>query len=255
MLEKIAPYFLSFIVLCIILEALYNSRANKGIYEKKDTIISLAFGLIGAVTRWALKGAILVSWIFLHRITPFKIETTVLSLVILYLLNELIYYWFHRISHERPFFWATHVNHHSSTKLNLAVATRTPFMNTVYHGLFWIPLPLMGFNPVDIFTMEIISFFFAFLPHTTVIRKLGILEYVLNTPSHHRVHHACNPQYLDKNYGNTLIIFDRLFGTFKEESEEPVFGLTRNPVNRNLFNMIFHGWIDYFRKERTIHAA
>ena len=119
-------------------------------------------------------------------------------------------------------------------------------MKRIYHVLFWIPLPLLGFHPVDILAVEIISFFFAFFQHTTIIPKLGFLERFINTPSHHRVHHATNPQYLDKNYGNVLIIFDRLFGTFVEEDEVPVFGLTRNPEDRSILNMVFHEWRDIF---------
>ncbi len=250
MLEKIAPFFIVAIIICIISEAIYSKVFNKKLYEKKDTLISIGFGIMGAATRIALKGGILILWIFLYKLSPFKIETTVLSMLILYLLNELIYYWFHRLSHENPFLWATHINHHSSLKMNFAVATRTPFLNSIYHGILWIPLPLIGFNPVDIFALEIISFFFAFIPHTETIPKVGVLEYVLNTPSHHRVHHACNQIYLNKNYGNTLIIFDRIFGTFAEETEKPIYGLTKNPVDRGFLNMIFHGWKDYF-KDRT----
>ena len=134
--------------------------------------------------------------------------------------------------------------------MNFAVATRTPFLNNIYHGLFWIPLPLVGFDPVAILAVEVISFFLAYIQHTTIIPKLGFLEWFMVTPSHHRVHHATNPQYLDKNYGNTLIIFDRLFGTFQVEEEEPIYGITKNPVKRNMVNMIFHGWVDFFRGVR-----
>lgn len=122
------------------------------------------------------------------------------------------------------------------------MATRTPFLNVIYHILFWLPLPLIGFNLIDILFIETLSFFTAFIQHTTLIPKLGLLEYVFNTPSHHRVHHASNTQYLNKNFGNTLIIFDRLFGTFEEEIEEPVYGLIENPKNRSFLNMIFHEW-------------
>ncbi|MDH5399518.1 MAG: sterol desaturase family protein [Cyclobacteriaceae bacterium] len=250
MLEKIAPWFIAFIVLSIIAEAWYSFKKQKNLYDIKDTWTSITFGILGIITRLTLKGVNLVLWLFLYSVTPFKIETTALSLCVLFLLNELVYYWFHRLSHEIPFFWATHVNHHSSLKMNFAVAARTPFLNAIYHVVFWMPLPLIGFDPIDILMVETISFFFAFIQHTTVIPRLGIFEWILNTPSHHRVHHAVNPKYINKNYGNTLIIYDRLFGTFEKEMETPIYGLTKNPVNRSFFNMVFHEWKDMFRKKR-----
>lgn len=248
MLDKISPWFIALIILSIIGEAIYSSKKSKCLYEIKDTWTSLGFGILGVLTRIGLKGVNLLIWIFLYKLTPLKIETTALSIFVLFMLNEFVYYWFHRVSHEVRFFWATHVNHHSSNKLNFAVATRTPFLNAIYHILFWLPLPLLGFNPIDILAVETISFFFAFVQHTTIIPKLGFLEYIFNTPSHHRVHHACNPQYIDKNYGNVLIIFDRLFGTFEEEKEEAVFGIIKNPVNRSFPNMIFHEWRELLKR-------
>ena len=242
MIENIAPYFIAFILFCIFVEIIISVRRDKNLYEFKDTWTSLGFGIIGVVSRLLLKGSNLAIWYFLYNLTPFKIESTPLSFFILFILNEFTYYWFHRLSHEIPILWATHVNHHSSLKMNFSVATRTPFLNVIYHVLFWLPLPLIGFNPIDILFIETLSFFTAFIQHTTLIPKLGLFEYVFNTPSHHRVHHASNPQYLNKNFGNTLIIFDRLFGTFEEEIEEPVYGLIENPKNRSFLNMIFHEW-------------
>ena len=133
--------------------------------------------------------------------------------------------------------------------MNFSVATRTPFLNAVYHILFWIPLPFIGFNPVDILIVETLSFFFAFIQHTTVIPKLGgVVEWIFNTPSHHRVHHAVNVKYINKNYGNVLIIFDRLFKTFEKETEEPIYGLTKNPIDRRIINIIFHEWKSIFKR-------
>ncbi len=242
MLEKITPYFICVIILCIIGEAWYSIKNKKDLYDKQDSFTSIVLGILGVLTRIGLKGINLAIWFAIYAIAPFKIETSGLSLIILFLLNEFVYYWFHRWSHEVPFLWATHVNHHSSMKMNFSVAARTPFLNAIYHILFWLPLPLFGFHPIDILLVETISFFFAFVQHTTIIPKLGMLEWVLNTPSHHRVHHASNEQYINKNYGNVLIIYDRLFGTFTAEEEEPVYGLIHNPEDRSTLNMIFHGW-------------
>jgi sterol desaturase/sphingolipid hydroxylase (fatty acid hydroxylase superfamily) len=251
MLESIAPYFILLIILSILAEAWYSVKSRKNLYEKRDTLTSIGFGVLGVVSRIAFKGLNLLFWIYLYNLSPFKISTSALSLAFLFLFNEFVYYWFHRLSHEIPILWATHVNHHSSLKMNFAVAARTPFLNAIYHILFWIPLPLIGFNPVDILIVETISFFFAFVQHTTVIPKLGIFELFLNTPSHHRVHHSVNPIYIDKNYGNTLIIFDRLFGTFEAESEQPVYGLSKNPIDRSFLNMIFHEWRAVLKIEKN----
>lgn len=248
MLEKIAPFFIAFILLCIIAEATYSTIKQKKLYNKKDTWTNIFFGVFGVLTRLVFKGITLFIWYAIYAISPFKIEASAFTILLLFLLNEFVYYWFHRISHEVPFFWATHVNHHSSVHLNFSVAARTPFLNAIYHCFFWIPLPLLGFHPIDILLVETLSFFFAFAQHTTLIPKLGILEWFLNTPSHHRVHHASNPEYINKNYGNVLIIYDRLFRTFKEEKATPIYGLTKNPINRGLINMIFHGWKDLFYK-------
>lgn len=247
MLEQLTPYFIGVILLFIIAEAIYSIRNKKQLYDGQDTFVNIMLGLFGVLTRIGLKGGNLAIWFYLYSLTPFKIETSVGSLAILFLLNEFVYYWFHRWSHTVPFLWATHVNHHSSMKMNFSVAARTPFLNAIYHMLFWVPLPLLGFHPIDILAVETISFLFAFIQHTTVIPKLGFLEWFLNTPSHHRVHHASNPEYINKNFGNVLIVYDRLFGTFTEEESKPVYGLTHNPKNRSLMNMIFHGWKDYFR--------
>jgi len=247
MLERVTPYFLVIIILFIISEAVYSVRKNKKLYDRQDTWVNICLGLLGVITRIGLKGVNLMLWFWVYKFAAIQIETNVYSLFILFLINEFIYYWFHRWSHTIPFLWATHVNHHSSMKMNFSVAARTPFLNAVYHVLFWLPLPLLGFHPIDILAVETISFFFAFIQHTTVIPKLGFLEWFLNTPSHHRVHHASNPEYLDKNFGNVLIIYDRLFTTFKNEDVEPVYGLIKNPTNRGLVNMIFHGWKDFFQ--------
>jgi len=247
MLEKTAPYFIGVIILSIIGEAWYSAAKKKGLYETRDTWTSIAFGILGVIARLGFKGLNLLLWYFLYKLTPLRIESSIWSIVILFILNELVYYWFHRISHEVKFFSATHVNHHSSMKLNFSVAVRTPFLNAIYHILFWIPLPLLGFHPLDILVVETISFFFAFVQHTTIIPKLGMLEWILNTPSHHRVHHASNTRYIDKNYGNVLIIYDRIFGTFVEEKEKPIYGITNNPKDRRFLNMVFHVWKEILR--------
>ncbi len=250
MLTQLAPYFISLVILCIVAEAIYSSKKQLDLYDRKDTWTSIGFGILGVVSRIFMKSTNIAIWLAVYHWTPLKIETNIWTLLLLYFSNEFIFYWFHRWSHEFSFLWATHVNHHSSNKMNFSVAARTPFMNAIHHVVFWLPLPLLGFDPLMILLVETISFLAAFIQHTTLIPKLGVIEWVFNTPSHHRVHHASNPNYINKNYGNTLIIFDRLFGTFKEETEEAVYGITINPIDRGFWNMIFHGWVEAFRNFR-----
>ena len=248
-LQEIKPYAIAIVVLLTIVEVYYSIKSNKKLYDAQDTWTSILLGLFGFITRFFTKALNLAIWYWFYSFSLFKIESSVWSFLVLFVLHEFIYYWYHRFSHESRFMWATHVNHHSSTKFNLSVAARTPFLNFGYLIIFWIPLVLIGFNPIDVLIVQMVSLYLSFIQHTTLIPKLGFLEKFLSTPSHHRVHHASNPQYINKNYGSVLIIFDKIFGTFTPEEATPIYGITKNPKNRSTLNMIFHGWISYFKKE------
>jgi sterol desaturase/sphingolipid hydroxylase (fatty acid hydroxylase superfamily) len=167
--------------------------------------------------------------------------------IALFLGVDLAYYWFHRIAHEYNAPWAGHVVHHSSEDYNLAVAMRQGAFQGVFSWVFYLPLALLGFPPSWFAAVMSFNLLYQFWIHTRTIKTLGPVEWVFNTPSHHRVHHARNPKYLDRNYAGTLIIWDRMFGTFQAEEEEPVYGLTKpldswNPLWANL-----HVWRDLFR--------
>jgi len=170
-----------------------------------------------------------------------------LAAILLFLGVDCAYYWFHRIAHEYNAPWAGHVVHHSSEDYNLAVALRQGSFQGLFSWVFYLPLAFLGFPPSWFAAIVSFDLFYQFWIHTRTIGKLGPLEWVLNTPSHHRVHHGRNPKYLDKNYAGTLIMWDRMFGTFQVEEEEPVYGLTKplnswNPLWANL-----HVWRDLFR--------
>jgi sterol desaturase/sphingolipid hydroxylase (fatty acid hydroxylase superfamily) len=162
--------------------------------------------------------------------------------VILLFADDFSFYWHHRLSHHIRILWAAHINHHSSVNYNLAVALRQSWTEIIYKYVFWMWLPLIGFHPIMIFTMMGISLLYQFWIHTKVIKRLGPLEWVMNTPSHHRVHHASNARYLDRNHAGIFIIWDRLFGTFQEELDEDpvVYGITANIHTYNLFKIAFH---------------
>ena len=163
---------------------------------------------------------------------------------VLLLAEDFMYYWLHRIDHYCRFFWAVHVTQHSSEEFNLKVGFRSSVFHPLYRFIYFIPLALMGFKGIDIMFMYAATQIFGILVHTQTIKKLGFLEYIIVTPSHHRVHHGSNIQYLDKNMGMILIIWDKLFGTFQaEDDKDPVkYGLTKNIGTYNPLTMVFHEW-------------
>lgn len=250
-------FFISIYPVAVIIESLYSYYHNKGYYDVKDTLINFALGGIAIIFRILTKGMWLALWMYLYQFAPFKIAQNVWSWILLFFCNEFLYYWFHRWSHENGVLWAIHVNHHSSEKMNFTNAARVPFLNFILHNTFWIPLLFIGFNPLMIFTVETAGFLFAFIQHTQVIKRIPVFELIFNSPSHHRVHHASNPEYINKNYGSVLIIFDRMFGTFKEEDDGITikFGLSKNIYSYNLLKVIFHEWRNIFKSSEKRGSA
>ncbi|HUS23411.1 MAG TPA: sterol desaturase family protein, partial [Candidatus Binatia bacterium] len=146
--------------------------------------------------------------------------------------------------------WCTHVNHHSSERFNFAVALRQPWTEPLTAPWFWLPLPLLGFHPLMVMTQQAINLLYQFFVHTEAVRSMGPLERVLNTPSHHRVHHGSNPQYIDRNYGGIFIFWDRLFGTFEPEREPVRYGLVHNLATFHPVKIAFHEWAALWRDLR-----
>ena len=238
------PFFVLAIVLEIILGRLGRAKAN---YEPRDTFTSLAMGL-GSTTAGLLTGGAIFAaslWVYEHRLFTIPM-TAIWAWVALFLLEDMTYYWFHRLAHERRFWWASHVNHHTSQHYNLSTALRQTWTGGVAGTwLLWLPLSLIGFPPAMVAIQKGISLVYQFWIHTEAIGKMPRwFEAVFNTPSHHRVHHARNPRYLDRNYAGVLIIWDRLFGTFQAElNDEPCrYGVVKNLGTFNLLRVAFHEW-------------
>jgi len=164
----------------------------------------------------------------------FTISNNVFVWILLFIATDFIWYWYHRLGHEINIFWMAHIVHHQSEDYNLTVSARITVLQAIFRHGFWLVLPFLGFNAGMITAILLIHGLYPFFIHTRLVGKLGILEYILVTPSHHRVHHASNENYLDKNYGDVLIIWDKLFGTFTKEEEAPVYGLTK-PLNTYSF--------------------
>jgi sterol desaturase/sphingolipid hydroxylase (fatty acid hydroxylase superfamily) len=228
----------------MLLEATVGARhVHRNIHDDmRDTWASLGMGLGSVVINLLWKSVVFAYFSFLYSLTPLRLGYEWWVWPAAMLADDFCYYWFHRMSHEVRFLWAAHVNHHSSRKYNLSTALRQPWTTPLTSFWFWTPMPLLGFDPAIILTVQAISLLYQFWIHTETIDRLGALETVLNTPSHHRVHHAKNVRYLDRNHGGILIIWDRLFGTFAEEKEPPVYGLTKDIDTYNLVEIAFHEW-------------
>jgi sterol desaturase/sphingolipid hydroxylase (fatty acid hydroxylase superfamily) len=228
----------------MLLEATVGARLiRRNIHDDmRDTWASLGMGLGSVVINLLWKSVVFAYFSFLYSHTPLRLGYEWWVWPAAMLADDFCYYWFHRMSHEVRFLWAAHVNHHSSRKYNLSTALRQPWTTPLTSFWFWTPMPLLGFDPAIILTVQAISLLYQFWIHTETIDRLGTLETVLNTPSHHRVHHAKNVRYLDRNHGGILIIWDRLFGTFAEEKEPPVYGLTKDIDTYNLVEIAFHEW-------------
>lgn len=210
-------------------------------YRGKDSAASISMGLGYLFIALAIKALTLVVflWVWEHRI--FDIPTDAWwAWVLLIPAEDFFYYWYHRTGHEVRFFWASHVNHHSSTSYNLSTALRQSWTSPILGPLFWLPLPLLGFHPLMVFVAQSVSLVYQYWIHTELIDRMGPFELIFNTPSHHRVHHGRNPRYLDRNHGGILIIWDRLFGTFEPEAERPEYGLTKNLESYNPVVIAFH---------------
>jgi sterol desaturase/sphingolipid hydroxylase (fatty acid hydroxylase superfamily) len=236
-------------ILTMILEALWARRerrlwngARAVGYTARDSAASLAMGLGNVAISAFTKVLALGAWTTLYQLAPRKLPNVWWTWVLLLFAEDFCYYWFHRASHEVRFFWAAHINHHSSEHYNLSTALRQSWTTPLTTLPFWLPLPLLGFAPWMILTQQAISLLYQYWLHTESIGRLGPLEAVLNTPSHHRVHHGANPEYLDRNHAGIFIIWDKLLGTFEPEGAPVRYGLTKNLTSFNPVTIAFHEW-------------
>lgn len=200
-------------------------------YRFNDALSNINCGIVSQVTGVFLKILTIGAYTLIYEhLRLFTIPNTWNSFIVLFFLFDFCYYWSHRMSHEINLFWGGHVVHHSSEEYNLSVALRQSSTQTIWTFMFYLPLAIMGFDPISFVLVNGLNLLYQFWIHTESIGKMGWLEKILNTPSHHRVHHGRNPKYIDKNHGGTFIIFDKWFGTFEEEVEKPIYGIT-TPIN------------------------
>jgi len=252
---NIILFAIPFFVLAMLLELYVTTKQNIKTYKAKDAFASISMGIGNVLIGFFSKIVVFAALYFVYdQLRVFTIPVTWWSFVLLFFADDFSYYWFHRISHRNRLFWVSHVIHHSSQHYNLSTALRQTWSGGFYSFIFWLWLPLLGFHPEMIILQMAISLLYQFWIHTEAIDKLyKWFEAVMNTPSHHRVHHGNNPIYLDRNYAGILIIWDKLFGSFQPElkEEKVTYGLTRNIKTFNPFIIAIHEWVAMFKDAFT----
>ncbi|TVZ14599.1 sterol desaturase family protein [Maribacter sp. MAR_2009_72] len=243
-IPNLIHYAIPFFAATVVLEVILTVKLKLEDYEFKDAGTSILMGLgnvaIGLFTKGLALGVFYALYNLFHL---FEIPFSWWAWLILLFAEDFCYYWFHRISHESRLFWASHIVHHSSQNYNLSTALRQSWSGGFYTFIFWIPLIIIGFHPVMVLVQMSVSLIYQYWIHTELIHKMpNWFEFVFNTPSHHRVHHATNPQYLDRNHAGIFIIWDRIFGTFEPEDEKPVYGLVKNIDTYNPVKIAFMEW-------------
>lgn len=242
------PYAIPAFVALIALEILWaRRRSNLRAYEARDTAVSLALG-VGSIIAGALAAVVTVPMLVAaHDVSPLGFGWAWWVWPLCFVADDLAYYWFHRSAHRVRWFWASHVNHHSSQHYNLSTALRQTWTGFIALSfIFRLPLALAGFEPGMVLTCAAFNLIYQFWIHTEAVGRMPRwFEAVMNTPSHHRVHHAVNGRYLDRNYAGTFIIWDRMFGTFEPESDDvPIrYGIVNQLGSFNLLKAVFHEWI------------
>lgn len=232
-------------ILFIMLEAWVARRRGLHVYRLPIALADLGCGITSQLFNLLTFGASIFTYAVVYHwrgwdLDPSSGWTWLLAMVGV----DFFYYWWHRASHEVNILWAAHVVHHQSEDYNLAVALRQAFLTNITAIPFYLPLALLGVPPIVFAAAKGLNALYQFWIHTELIRSVGPLERVLNTPSHHRVHHAINPQYLDRNYAGILITWDRLFGSFEPERERPVYGTTKPLRSLNPLWANFHYYFD-----------
>lgn len=242
------PYFVVLMGLELAADARNGWRHYRSL---RDTLSNLYIGTGEVLLSLIIKAAMIgVYDVVSRRFSLFSIPDTFWTGLVFLILFDFIYYWAHRLGHEVNFMWAAHVPHHSSEAFNLTVALRQPWFQVLTTWFLFVPLAVLGFSTQMLIIVSALDILYQYWIHTPYIKKLpGWVEFIFNTPSHHRVHHGRQPKYLDKNHGGVLIIWDRLFGTFQAEEETPEYGITKplgswNPLHANThhFSAIWRYW-------------
>jgi sterol desaturase/sphingolipid hydroxylase (fatty acid hydroxylase superfamily) len=247
-MQNLILYAIPGFVILLLIELVCSTLQKRDSYTTKDTLSSIALGLGNVAIGFVGKVLMLYCYNLAYQYRLFTLSSVWYIWLIAFFADDFTYYWFHRISHSVNYFWASHAVHHSSQKYNLSTAVRQTWTGTLSGAfLFWLWMPLLGFSPLMVMSLQSISLIYQFWIHTELINRFPKpIEYFFNTPSHHRVHHGVNLDYLDKNHAGVLIIWDKLFGTFISESIRPTYGLTKNVNSFNPAIIAFSEWHNIF---------
>lgn len=236
-----------FIALAILVELIFSNLSGRNAYSWSGVLENVYLTTLNMGLDIAMRSLTFLSLseVYFYRLVSWN-HGWVYWLTLL-VAQDFAYYWLHRLDHSCRFFWAIHVTHHTAKEFNITVGFRSSVFQPLYRFVFFLPLSLLGWLPQDILLMYSITQLYGILIHTERIGKLGWLENILVTPSHHRVHHSSNPAYLDRNMGMVFILWDKLFGTFTVEDERPHYGITKPLVTRSPYSLVFHEWYDLIK--------
>ncbi len=236
-----APFMFFF----VLIEWYISYRQNKKYYDKRETFASICVGIGNVLISFLLKMTLLTIVIWMYNLIPWRMHFNWWTFIPCYIIFDFCSYWAHRISHQQRFWWATHVVHHSGEHYNLTVSFRLSWVQHI-KIIFFLPVAIIGFHPVIFFIVNQIAVLFQFWVHTEYIRRLHpVIEYIFATPSNHRVHHGSQEKYINKNYGATFIIWDRMFGTYQKEEEQAIYGITTDIEHKaNPLYVNFHEYMD-----------
>jgi len=257
-LPNVIVYAIPVMLSLVIIERIISLKHNKASYNGKDTLAAATIGIGNILVSAAVKVGTFALVVVFYNLSPFRIPPEWWSYILCLFALDLARYWAHRIAHEQRFWWATHVTHHNSKKYNFSVSFRLSWTQHI-KIVFFLPVIMMGFDPFVFFIVHQVAVLYQFWIHTEYIKKLPApIEFFFTTPSHHRVHHATNEKYIDRNYGSTFIIWDRMFGTFQPEEEQAIYGITKNVDTYNPITLVFHEWVDIFKdltKAKSLREA
>lgn len=238
----------------VFLEWGISAYQKRDIYDTKDFLAASTIGIGNVLISALIKFSLFAVVLFFYNLFPWSIPPAWWSYPLCLIILDFFRYWAHRCGHEQRFWWATHVVHHNSEKYNFSVSFRLSWIQHL-KVIFFLPVAMMGFHPVVFFIVHQIEVLYQFWIHTEYIKKLPKpIEFIFTTPSHHRVHHSSDEKYLDKNYGSTFIIWDRIFGTFQPEEERPNYGITKKLNTYNPLYLIFHEFIDLLNDLKKVKS-
>jgi alkylglycerol monooxygenase len=231
--------------LFVFMEFKLSKQKNISVFRYESSVANFSVGIAERLLNLFLAASFYqaYNWIYSHY-ALFNIPNTWYIWILLLLATDLVWYWYHRLGHEINFLWAAHIVHHQSEEFNLSAAARITTLQALFRNVFWCILPLIGFHPNMIITILLVHGAYSFFTHTQLIGKLGWLEYVFITPSLHGVHHASDEKYLDKNYGDVFVFWDKIFGTFQTEEEAPKYGLTHPIKSFSFLWQHFHYYLE-----------